>query len=308
MSDPLRDQFLEIVEQRSEIGDGRFTSVRRLGQQGGSGAFSLIFTAIDSEDSTSVVLKVFHPYFRGDAYRWACFQREAALLEELGPNYRLIRQVVGLQEFTEFARTDTGISLPVTFAYYAMERAQQSVLDALMLNRVPQQKRLVLVREMCKIVQRLHRDGVVHRDLKPANFLLLRRGELVLSDLGTAKHLDESPASTTYAGLPPGDLRYTAPEILASLHDDDPTVAKGADIFALGAVFFELMSGVPLGPELYEPGFVEDLIHVMAAARRGTRKAIYDGAVSAISSARPIPSAGGYLRHVRHRFSHMPMA
>ena len=94
---------------------------------------------------------------------------------------------------------------------------------------------------MCKAVQRIHKAKIVHRDIKPGNFLVMRDGTIRLSDFGTARLIEDSskPILDDYAGWPPGDIRYTAPEIISSLHDVTPHFAFKGDIFSLGATLFE---------------------------------------------------------------------
>ena len=77
VTDARRNAYLKMVEDRGEI-DSRFASVTRLPVP--VGYFSLMFTALDKTTGETVVLKVFHPDHRADAYRWACFQRESRLL------------------------------------------------------------------------------------------------------------------------------------------------------------------------------------------------------------------------------------
>jgi serine/threonine protein kinase len=151
-------------------------------------------------------------------------------------------------------------------------------------------------RAMCRAVQRVHSLGMVHRDVKPGNFLVMSDGRIKLSDFGTARIVGEGTNGLIkdYAGFPPGDLGYTAPEILASLHDDDPTVALGADIFSLGASFFEMFSGVPLGVQLFDQAFQSDLLQAMAPVRRGDRKRIYNQFVGGIANSRPLASVAAF--------------
>ena len=80
MTDARRNAYLQMVEGRGEI-DGRFIAVKRI--RAANGIFSLMFTALDKTNGQEVALKVFHPDHRSDAYRWACFQRESALLQRL---------------------------------------------------------------------------------------------------------------------------------------------------------------------------------------------------------------------------------
>jgi serine/threonine protein kinase len=155
---------------------------------------------------------------------------------------------------------------------------------------------LLRFRAMCRAVQRVHSLGIAHRDVKPANFLVMPDGSVRISDFGTARLVGDGSKGLIkdYTGFPPGDLGYTAPEILASLHDDDPRFGLGADIFSLGASLFEMFSGVPLGVQIFDEAFQEDLVQAMASVRRGDRKRIYDQFVGGIANSRPLPTLAAF--------------
>jgi serine/threonine protein kinase len=163
------------------------------------------------------------------------------------------------------------------------------------------EERLTIFREMCKTVQRIHAAKVVHRDLKPGNFLVMRDGTLRLSDFGTARILGDTskPILDDYAGLPPGDIRYTAPEIISSLHDIAPHYAFKGDIFSLGATLFELLTGTVLGNQLFDAQFQEDLLQHMAVIPRDRRKDAFDGFIRQMADARPLPNIEAYAPSVR---------
>jgi serine/threonine protein kinase len=121
-------------------------------------------------------------------------------------------------------------------------------------------------------------------------------GAQKISDFGTARLIGQGVDGIIrdYAGFPPGDLGYTAPEILASLHDDDPRIALAADVFSLGSCLFEMFAGVPLGTQLFDMAFQQDLVQAMAQVRRGDRRRIYDQFVNAMANSRPLPSLAAF--------------
>ncbi|GMU64380.1 MAG: hypothetical protein AMXMBFR36_06540 [Acidobacteriota bacterium] len=99
--------------------------------------------------------------------------------------------------------------------------------------------RLRLFLEVCAAVEAAHRSLVVHRDLKPSNVLVSDAGEVKLLDFGIAKLLeDETDSVATRTGLRLMTPAYAAPEQILG---GDVTTAT--DVFALGAVLFELVSG-----------------------------------------------------------------
>ena len=106
--------------------------------------------------------------------------------------------------------------------------------------------RVELFLDVCNVVAFAHRNLVVHRDLKPSNIMVDAEGRMRLLDFGIAKLLDAGPATQTLRMLTPG---YAAPEQLAG----DP-VTTATDVFALGVVLYELLTGgLPEGFEARSP-------------------------------------------------------
>ena len=123
---------------------------------------------------------------------------------------------------------------------------------------MPLRERVELFVEVCAGVQHAHQKGVVHRDLKPGNVLVARQGERAqpkLIDFGIARALagddDTSDPTLTEAGAVLGTPSYMAPE---QLRGDLQSIDTRTDVYALGAILFELLTGLrPLAGELGEP-------------------------------------------------------
>jgi eukaryotic-like serine/threonine-protein kinase len=94
---------------------------------------------------------------------------------------------------------------------------------------------------IAEAVHAAHQHGIVHRDLKPGNILLTADGTPKLSDFGLARHLEDA-AGLTQSGAPLGTPGYMAPEQAEGKARD---VGPAADIYALGAIFYELLTGRP---------------------------------------------------------------
>lgn len=113
-------------------------------------------------------------------------------------------------------------------------------------NRLAPREALAIVSQLCDALQYAHDQGVVHRDIKPENVLVDRQGRIKIADFGLAKLMggNAEMAHLTVAGQTMGTPHYMAPEQV-----EHPTeVDHRADIFSLGVVFYELLTGeLPLG-------------------------------------------------------------
>jgi hypothetical protein len=98
-----------------------------------------------------------------------------------------------------------------------------------------------LFRMICNAVAYAHEQGIIHRDLKPSNILLSAEGNPVVSDFGIAKILGFERTTLTQPGEILGTIAYLAPEQRFSAKE----VNRRADVFALGAIFYEMLMGFP---------------------------------------------------------------
>ena len=140
---------------------------------------------------------------------------------------------------------DFGQSGP--YYYFVMELVEgASLRQMLRAGRIQPREALALVGQICDALQYAHDAGVVHRDIKPENILIDRRGRVKILDFGLAK-LIGAPAESqglTRSQQAMGTPHYMAPE----QYERPLEVDHRADIYSLGVVFYELLTGeLPMG-------------------------------------------------------------
>ena len=198
---------------------GSFQIVEKLGE-GGMGA---VFKALDLMLDREVAVKVLRPELTGQPDVVERFRNEAITLAKLHhPNiatlYSLLRDGGEMMMVMEFVHGETLERLLGQFGAIAAGTAVSwccQVLDAM---------------------QYAHRKGVIHRDIKPANLMVTSEGAIKVTDFGIARVLGESRRTRT--GHIIGTIAYMAPEQIRGQDIDVRT-----DLYALGAVLFELLTG-----------------------------------------------------------------
>jgi serine/threonine-protein kinase len=125
--------------------------------------------------------------------------------------------------------------------FYAMELVEGGTLADLLhkRGRLSWDHVVEFGLQMCEALQYAHERGVIHRDVKPGNFLLTKSGQLKLSDFGLATMVAAS--RLTSAGKTAGTFQYMAPEQIRG----KPPISNRTDLYALGCVLFELLTGRP---------------------------------------------------------------
>src|SRR5580765_7165018 len=110
-------------------------------------------------------------------------------------------------------------------------------------GRLPVADALELAREVADALQAAHDEGVVHRDVKPENILIARSGHALLADFGIARGTPGAarPETMTQLGMAIGTVAYMSPEQAMGEREIDAR----SDVYALGCVLFEMLSGSP---------------------------------------------------------------
>jgi serine/threonine protein kinase len=198
----------------------------------GKGGMGAVYQARQPALNRFVALKVLPPAAAGDPGFAERFNREARALAQLNhPN------IVAVHDF--------GKAGPLH--YLVMEFVDGTNLrEVERAGRLSPEQALAIVPQICTALQFAHDEGVVHRDIKPENILLDKRGRVKITDFGIAKimGMESDAASLTGARDVIGTPHYMAPEQV----EKPRTVDHRADIYSLGVVFYEMLTGeLPLG-------------------------------------------------------------
>src|SRR5271167_4946273 len=206
----------------------------------GAGGMGEVYRARDTRLDRTVAVKVLPSHLSSNAQARQRFEREARAISSL--NHFNICSIydVGNQDGTD---------------YLVMEFLEgETLTDRLRKGPLPPDQVLKYGVEICDGLERAHRSGVIHRDLKPGNIMLTKSGTKLM-DFGLAKALPSGAASSsssvtasfaspagndalTVQGTILGTVQYMSPEQLEGKEAD-----ARSDIFALGAVLFEMASG-----------------------------------------------------------------
>src|SRR5688572_8575443 len=197
-----------------------------------------VYRATDTKLKRQVALKILPPSLAADADRLARFQREAEVLASL--NHPHIAHIYGLEE----AGGVTALAMELLEGEDLAERIARGPM--------PLDEALPIARQIAEALEAAHEQGIVHRDLKPANIKVRPDGSVKVLDFGLAKALEpagtasssasRSPTLTTpamtQAGMILGTAAYMSPEQARGR-----AVDKRSDVWAFGAVLYEMLSG-----------------------------------------------------------------
>ena len=200
---------------------GRYEILSELGK----GAMGIVYKAVDPLIDRTVAIKTINLNLSGDEIAGFVerFNREAKSAGRLNhPNIVTIYDV---------GRADD-------IAFIAMEHLEGQELKEIIASKqtLPPDRIVEITAQIADALAFAHDHGVVHRDIKPANIMVLRNGIIKIMDFGIAM---TSSGSQTQAGTILGSPKYMSPEQVAG-----KTVDGRSDIFSLGAVLYELLTGI----------------------------------------------------------------
>jgi serine/threonine protein kinase len=209
-----------------QILDRRF----RLLEEIGRGGMSIVYRAEDLADGNRpVAVKIPLPIFSSGVGAWSIFQRE----EEIG-------RALDHPAILRFLAPTTARRAYVVTEYVAGVTLHDHLRAH---GALPEPEAIDIARRLCAAVEHLHDRGFVHYDLKPGNVMLAGDGTIRLIDLGLAHAARTSRFSM--AGPPPaiGSSDYVAPEQVRRRRG-----RKSADVYALGAILYAMLTGRPPFP------------------------------------------------------------
>lgn len=201
----------------------------------GKGGMGAVYKVRQPELDRIVALKILPPAIATSPSFAARFTREAKALAKLNHPGIVTIHESGHQE---------------DLYYFLMEYVDGVNLRQLLANgRISPREAMAIVPQICDALQFAHDQGIVHRDIKPENILLNRLGTVKVADFGIAKLTDNKEpeksettafkATLTSGGKILGTPQYMAPEQCDSTTEID----HRADIFALGVVFYQMLTG-----------------------------------------------------------------
>ena len=234
----------------------------------GAGGMGEVYRARDTKLQRDVALKILPELFATDPDRLARFRREAQVLASL--NHPHIGAIYGLEEVDPSALREPqgrpeqsrgtagsgqapspGSGRRAVLALVLELVEGPTLADRLAQGAIPFDEARTIARQITEALEAAHEQGIVHRDLKPANIKLRDDGAVKVLDFGLAKAWDSSSSlhdvsmsptmtspAATRIGVILGTAAYMAPEQARGR-----AVDKRADIWAFGAVLFEMLSG-----------------------------------------------------------------
>jgi len=191
--------------------------------QGGMGA---VYKGTQVRLKRPVAIKIMRRFLGKDYDFEARFEREAQAMAKL--NHPGIVSVI-----------DYGEAGP-DYLYIVMELVDGAdMMEVIRTGRMTQEMALTLLPQICDALQFAHDNGIVHRDIKPSNIMLTRDGRIKVADFGLAKCFDFESSFRTQTGAGMGTPDYAAPEQF----DSDGQVDHRADIYALGVMIYQMITG-----------------------------------------------------------------
>jgi len=243
----------------------------RVLEQVGAGGMGIVYRAHDQNLDRDVAIKILSRGLFADEASRRRFLKEAQSLARLNhPNIAIVHEY-GVQDGLDFIVTEyiPGVTLDARLAH----------------GRLPYEEVLRLGKQLADGLEAAHEQGVVHCDLKPGNLRLTPKGQLKILDFGLARfaqRVSETALteSVTERRTAMGTLPYMAPEQLRG-----KAIDRRCDIWATGAVLYEMATGKRAFPEKESIPLMEAILHESPKPPREVNKDIAPGLESVILKA-----------------------
>ena len=284
----------------------------------GRGGMGVVYKARQPRLNRFVALKILAREKEQDAQFAERFTREAQALARLNhPNivtvydFGTVGQPSSLSP-SEREQAKSGKGATPVLHYLAMEFVDGlNLRQLLQTGKMPPAQALAIVPKICEALQYAHTEGIVHRDIKPENILLDKSGRVKIADFGIAKMMGWETGQQTLTGAQEavGTPHYMAPEQI----EKPLTVDHRADIYSLGVVFYEMLTGeLPLGK--FQPPSAkvqidvrldEVVLHALEKEpdRRYQQASLLKTRLETIAASAPGPKASGSKSGMAPRFS-----
>jgi serine/threonine-protein kinase len=198
----------------------------------GQGAMGTVYKARQLSMNRLVAIKILNPRFAADPNFFQRLTREAHIAAKLSHN-NIVQAI------------DVGRAGKLQ--YFVMEYVPGTTIkEELESGKVYEEKEAVeIALQIAQALQHAHRRGLIHRDVKPANIILTLEGIAKLADLGMARSTEDRALAKAEKGLTIGTPYYISPEQIHGREDIDVR----ADVYALGATLYHMVTGQPPFPE-----------------------------------------------------------
>jgi serine/threonine-protein kinase len=206
-----------------DIIEGRYKYVERIGK----GAFGTVLLMEDTVVDERLILKFLNPNVSEDEEIMKRFVHELRYSRKITHH-----NVIRIYDFL-FIQGNYAISME----YFPSHTLGSEVVGE---KPMPLSRALGFGIDICTGMEVAHAQGIVHRDLKPANVLINNEGLLKIVDFGVAAAQREGDTQLTKTGYVIGSPKYMAPEQILGKKVD-----QRADVYALGVILYEIMTGVP---------------------------------------------------------------
>ncbi|MFC1569556.1 serine/threonine protein kinase [bacterium] len=216
---------------------GKYVIERQIGK----GSAANIYLAEQDSLGRKLVIKELLPLYASNEKIIIRFQREAKLISKLSHE-----TIIHIYDY--WVRSNS--------YYIAMEYVPGPHLRKILstVHHVPVHIAALIIYQICKGLEHAHKSGVIHRDLKPANIMISKLGQVKILDFGVAHFQAEE--NLTALGAILGTYHYMSPEQALG-----KKVTPASDIFSLGILFYELLTGIKPFSKDDDGDVLEKIVH-----------------------------------------------